>query len=127
MLRSTILDDIAQITVRYVNRVVPEPAFVFFSVSGRLRLWGRSDEDLVISADEAGVAEWTFAHGEPAGSGTDTLTNVGLFFIPMKTQDGTIGVIGVRGSYASLLPEQRHMLGAVASLASLTASRWLTT
>jgi two-component system, OmpR family, sensor histidine kinase KdpD len=127
VLRSTILDDIAQITVRYANRVVPEPAYVFFSAGGRLRLWARSREDLEISADEAGVAEWTFVHGEPAGSGTDTLTNIGLFFIPMKTQGGTIGVIGVRGTYAALLPEQRHTLGAVSNLASLTASRWLTT
>jgi hypothetical protein len=46
--------------------------------------------------------------------------------VPMKTQETTIGVIGVRGDYQRLLPEQRHLLGAVANLASLSAARWVT-
>jgi two-component system sensor histidine kinase KdpD len=126
VLRSTVLDDIGQTTVRHVSRVVSDPVFVFFSAgAGRLRLWVRSDQSLDLSADETAVAEWAFNNGEPAGSGTETLTNVGLFFIPMKAQGGTIGVIGVRGDYARLLPEQRHMLGAIANLASLTAARWV--
>jgi two-component system, OmpR family, sensor histidine kinase KdpD len=126
VLRSTVLDDIGQTTVRHVSRVVSDPVFVFFSAgANRLRLWVRSDQANDLTADETAVAEWAFNNGEPAGSGTETLTNVGLFFIPMKAQGGTIGVIGVRADYSRLLPEQRHMLGAIANLASLTAARWV--
>jgi uncharacterized membrane protein len=43
----------------------------------------------------------------------------------MRTREQTIGVIGVKGDYGNLLPEQRHLIGAIANLASLAAARWV--
>jgi two-component system sensor histidine kinase KdpD len=126
VLRTTILDDIGQTTIRYLAKAISEPIFVFFGDrENRLRLWARSDGSISLSPEEQAVAEWVLLRGEPAGAGTETLTNVALYFVPMKSQQETIGVIGVKGDYEQLLPEQRHLLSAVANLASLSAARWV--
>jgi two-component system, OmpR family, sensor histidine kinase KdpD len=126
VLRTTVLDDVGQTTVRNLSKAVTDPILVLFGSSAAgLRIWARSQPDLTLTPEETAVAEWTFGHGEPAGAGTETLASVGFYFIPMKSREQTIGVIGVRGHYGNLLPEQRHLIGAIANLASLSVSRWV--
>jgi two-component system sensor histidine kinase KdpD len=126
VLRTTVLDDVGQTTVRNLSKAVSDPILILFggSASG-LRIWARSQPDLALTPEETAVAEWTFGHGEPAGAGTETLASVGFYFLPMKSREQTIGVIGVKGDYQSLLPEQRHLIGAIANLASLSVARWV--
>jgi two-component system sensor histidine kinase KdpD len=71
------------------------------------------------------VAEWTYTHGEPAGAGTQTLTDIRVFFMPMKSLDETIGVMGVRHDFKNLLLDQRRLLGVVSNLSALAAARWV--
>jgi two-component system sensor histidine kinase KdpD len=71
------------------------------------------------------VAEWTYAHGEPAGAGTQTLTSIKAFFIPMKSLEETIGVIGIQYDFKNLLLDQRRLLGVVSNLSALAAARWV--
>ena len=118
-------DDIARITLRYLAKALTDPALVLLpGPSGRLEARAGPDDGLGLTKEEEAVAEWTFRHGEPAGAGTETLANVSFFFTPMKCQDQTLGVIGVRGRADAFLPEQRRLLGAIANLASLSAVRW---
>ena len=126
VLRTTVLDDVGQTTVRNLSKAVTDPIAVLFGSSAAgLRIWARSQPELALTPEETAVAEWTFGHGEPAGAGTETLASVGFYFIPMKSRDQTIGVVGVKGDYQSLLPEQRHLIGAIANLASLSVARWV--
>jgi two-component system sensor histidine kinase KdpD len=126
VLRTTVLDDVGQTTVRHLAKTVSDPVVVLFRTKeSGLKVWARSEPELVLTPEETAVAEWTLLHGEPAGAGTETLASVGLFFIPMKTREQTLGVIGVRGDYGNLLPEQRHLIGAIANLASLSVARWV--
>jgi two-component system, OmpR family, sensor histidine kinase KdpD len=126
VLRTTVLDDVGQTTVRHLAKTVSDPVVVLFKTKeSGLRVWARSEPELTLTPEETAVAEWTLLHGEPAGAGTETLASVGFFFIPMKTREQTIGVIGVRGDYGNLLPEQRHLIGAIANLASLSVARWV--
>jgi two-component system, OmpR family, sensor histidine kinase KdpD len=71
------------------------------------------------------VAEWTHSHGEPAGAGTQTLPDIKVFFIPMKSLEETIGVIGVQYDFKNLLLDQRRLLGVVSNLSALAAARWV--
>ena len=41
------------------------------------------------------AARWAFSHGEPAGADTSTLPIVPWYFVPLRTGDKTLGVIGV--------------------------------
>jgi len=150
VLRTTVLDDISQTAVRNLSKAVSDPILVMFasqardmtessndsdrvpsqlapvaSIPSSLRIWARSQPDLTLSPEELAVAEWVLLHGQPAGAGTETLASVGFYFIPMRTREQTIGVIGVKGNYETLLPEQRHLIGAIANLTSLSASRWV--
>jgi two-component system sensor histidine kinase KdpD len=89
-----------------------------------LQVWARSNTDLDLTSNEMAVAEWTYLHGEPAGAGARTLTNVNLFFTPMKSLEETIGVIGVQYDFKNLLLDQRRLLGVIANLSALAAARW---
>jgi two-component system sensor histidine kinase KdpD len=126
LFRTTVLDHISHIAIKYLSKIVDVPAFVLFSgKDGRLQVWARSKPDIDLTPNEMAVAEWTYAHGEPAGAGTQTLTNIKAFFIPMKSLDEMIGVIGVQYDFKDLLLDQRRLLGVVSNLSALAAARWV--
>jgi two-component system sensor histidine kinase KdpD len=126
LLRTTVLDEISHVTIKYMTRTIEAPSFVLFRGEGeRLRIWARSDPDLDLSPHEMTVAEWVHSHGEIAGAGTQTLSNVSLFFMPMKVHEETVGVIGVKYDFRSLLLDQRRLLSATLNLSSLAVARWV--
>ncbi len=128
LFRTTVLDHISHIAIKYLSKITDAPCFVLFSGKDkRLQIWARSKPDIDLTPNEMGVAEWTYAHGEPAGAGTQTLPSVKFFFIPMKTLEETIGVIGVQYDFKNLLLDQRRLLGVISNLSALTASRWVKT
>jgi two-component system sensor histidine kinase KdpD len=124
LLRTTVLDDVSHIITKYVSKVIEAPSYVLFKQDGRLRVWSKSGTKADLESHEMAVAEWAFTHGESAGAGTQTLSSARVFFIPMKSGDETAGLIGVEHEFRNLLPEQRRLLGAIASLAALGAMRW---
>jgi two-component system sensor histidine kinase KdpD len=102
------------------------PSFILFKGNnGRLQIWGRGKPEADLDTHEMAVAEWTYDHGETAGAGTQTLSNVKVFFMPMKALEETVGVIGVRFEYRHLLLDQRRLLGAISNLSSLAVARWV--
>ncbi len=128
LFRTTVLDHISHIAIKYLSRITDAPSFVLFSgKERRLQIWARSRPDVDLTPNEMAVAEWTYAHGEPAGAGTQTLPSVRLFFTPMKTLEETIGVIGVQYDFKNLLLDQRRLLGVISNLSALAASRWVKT
>jgi len=124
-LRTTVLGEIGQVTLKYVKRVLDAPAFVLFKEKTSLHVWAKSSPDIEITPNELAVAAWTLAHGEAAGSGTGTLSSIRHFFLPMRLQDEIIGVLGIEYDYRHLFPEQRRFLGAILNLTSLAAARWI--
>ena len=126
LLRTTVLDDISHIMIKYIAKITDEPAYVLFrGQGGGLQVWARSKVDTDIDPHELAVAEWAHTHGEAAGAGTQTLSTVKIFFMPMKTLEETVGVIGIEGEFSSLLLDQRRLLNAVSNLSSLAVARWV--
>lgn len=126
LLRTTVLDDVSHIIVKYVARVIDAPSFVLFTgQDGKLRVWSKSREEGELDEHEMAVAQWAFDHGEIAGAGTQTLSNARAFFLPMKSGDDVLGLLGVRQEYRSLLADQRRLLGSIANLAALGSMRWV--
>ncbi|HUL37336.1 MAG TPA: DUF4118 domain-containing protein, partial [Thermodesulfobacteriota bacterium] len=126
LFRTTVLDHISHIAIKYLSKIVDAPSFVLFSGrDGRLQVWGRSQSDMNLTPNEMAVAEWVYTHGEPAGAGTQTLPSVKFFLMPMKTFEETIGVIGVEYDFKNLLLDQRRLLGVVSNLSALAAARWV--
>jgi two-component system sensor histidine kinase KdpD len=128
LFRTTVLDHISHIAIKYLSRIIDAPSFVLFrGKEGRLQVWARSKTDINLTPNEMAVAEWSYTHGEPAGAGTQTLTSINVFFIPMKSLEETIGVIGIQYDFKNLLLDQRRLLGAISNLSALTAARWVKT
>ena len=126
-LRTTIINDISNITIKYVQKVISVPCFVLFKEKkGDLQLWAKSSPDLEINQNDLAVAQWTFSHGEIAGAGTETLPSISFCFLPIKSQEEEIlGVVGIQHDFKNLLPEQRRILGTISNLTSLVAARWV--
>ncbi len=126
LFRTTVLDHISHIAIKYLSRIMDAPSFVLFTgKDGRLQVWARSTPDGEFTPNEMAVAEWTYTHGEPAGAGTQTLTSIKAFFIPMKSLEETIGVIGIQYDFKNLLLDQRRLLGVISNLSALAAARWV--
>jgi two-component system, OmpR family, sensor histidine kinase KdpD len=125
-LRTTIINDIGNITIKNVRKVINVPCFVLFKEKkGDLQLWSKSSPDLEINQNDLAVANWTFSHGEIAGAGTETLPSIPYCFLPIKSQEEIIGIVGIKYEYKNLLPEQRRILGTISNLTSMVAARWV--
>jgi len=125
-LRTTIISDISNLTVKYVQKVINVPCFVLFKEKkGNLQLWSKSSPELEINQNDLAVANLTFSHGEIAGAGTETLPSIPYCFLPIKSQEEIIGIVGIKYEYKNLLPEQRRILGTISNLTSMVAARWV--
>jgi hypothetical protein len=71
------------------------------------------------------AARITFAHGKPAGFGTDIFADCRWHFIPLRTQRGTIGVVGVAHDRRDLAlePEERALLATLAEQTAVAIER----
>lgn len=126
LLRTTVLDDVSHIVIRYVVKVVDEPSFVLFTgQDGRLRVWAKSRNETELDPHEMTVAQWSMINGKMAGAGTETLANAKTCFLPMKSGDDVVGLLGIRYEFKNLLADQRRLLGAIANLSALGAVRWV--
>jgi len=80
---------------------------------------------MIFDERNLGVATWVFQHAKPAGHGTETLSSATFSYLPMRTKEVTVGVLGVGLSKADqlLLPEQRRLLEAFANILALALFR----
>ena len=85
LLRTTVLDDVSHIVIKYLVKVVDAPSFVLFTgQDGKLRVWAKSRNDAELDPHEMTVAQWSMINGKMAGAGTETLANAKTCFLPMK-------------------------------------------
>jgi len=93
--------------------------------TGRLKERARMGEHLIFDERKLGVATWVLRHGQEAGHGTQTLSSATLSYLPLKTKEVTIGVLGVGlGKDEQLLqPEQKRLLEAFTNILALALGR----
>jgi two-component system sensor histidine kinase KdpD len=85
---------------------------------------GYPPEDELDEADLA-AAKWSWSHGQPAGRSSDTLPGAKRLFLPLRTERGLIGVMGLdRPNEGTLLsPDERRLLDALADQAAVAIER----
>jgi two-component system sensor histidine kinase KdpD len=81
-----------------------------------LRVQGREEPDgVALSEIDRAAADWSQQHGQPTGRHTDTLAGAGRWFLPLRGDRGSVGVLGLRfDDDARLLPEPRRLAEAMA-------------
>jgi two-component system sensor histidine kinase KdpD len=84
---------------------------------------GYPPEDTLDAADMA-AAEWSWTHNHAAGKGSDTLPGGKRLFLPIQTQRGAVGVVGIiREKPALLSPDERRLLDALLDQAAVAIER----
>ena len=85
---------------------------------------GYPPEDELDEADLA-AAKWSWSRGQPAGRSSDTLPGAKRLFLPLRTERGLVGVMGLdRPSEGTLLsPDERRLLDALADQAAVAIER----
>jgi two-component system sensor histidine kinase KdpD len=89
-----------------------------------VRAKSETQQKIQVDENERAVAIWVYEHGQAAGRGTDTLVGADCTYLPIRTEQGILGVLGVRPEISKRLsPEQRRLLDAFASLGALAVNR----
>ncbi len=78
-----------------------------------------------LNESELAVANWVFERGQKAGMGTENLGAAVALYLPLSTEQGTLGVLGIRFNEieAQLDPERIPLLEAFAGLAAMAINR----
>jgi two-component system sensor histidine kinase KdpD len=124
------LDEILGILIRHIEQTFGRGAVVILpgdSPADRVRITAASPS-VKLEDNDLAVADWVFRHGQPAGRHTDTLPAARLRYLPLKTARGIVGVLGIGGPEETgpdLNADQRRLLEAFASQASLAVERSL--
>jgi two-component system sensor histidine kinase KdpD len=85
---------------------------------------GYPPEDTLHDADVA-AAKWTWDHNRAAGRGADTLPGAKRLFLPMRTESGPVGVLGIDRDRAGplLTPDERRLLDALTDQTAVAVER----
>ncbi len=80
----------------------------------------KETENRLIRYDEKPVVEWVLQHHKQAGAGTSIFPDSYAFFLPVKGQEGLLGIIGIEGA---LEAEQRSFAENVIAQIALALDR----
>ncbi|HEX3989141.1 MAG TPA: ATP-binding protein, partial [Verrucomicrobiae bacterium] len=119
------IDDVVQRLVRQIAQAFfANVAILLREPSGGLAATPHPASTFTVSEKEQSVAAWAFRFGKAAGRFTDNLPFASAIFLPLQTNRGAVGVLGVElnGDQQPTL-EQRDLLGAFASQAALVLDR----
>jgi two-component system sensor histidine kinase KdpD len=98
---------------------------VFLLPEGNEVVIGEGSPGLHLDADDIAVATWAYQHGSVAGYDTDTLHGSRLRFIPLKSSQEVLGIMGVKPAEPDgvITHEQEKILMAFADLTALALER----
>jgi len=115
---------VANIIISQIGKAFGRDVVIFLPDNQQLQIFA-SSPNYQPDQNELAVAAWAYEHNQPAGRGTDTLPAASLRCHPLKTSNGTVGVLGVRSKELTnfLSPEQRLTLAAFANQSALALER----
>ncbi|HWQ88858.1 MAG TPA: ATP-binding protein [Desulfitobacteriaceae bacterium] len=91
----------------------------------KLEMKKDSGHNNFLNEKELAVANWVFEKGLKAGRGMDNLGTALALYLPLSTEQGTLGVLGIRfnESKAQIAPDRIPLLEAFAGLAAIAINR----
>lgn len=120
------LDAVLDCIVSNVSKTL-EGQVVLLLPNEQAQLVLRKDSGLnnFLDIHELSVATWVYERGLKAGIGTETLGNSKAFYLPLSTEQGTQGVLGIYSNdqKANFDPERIRLLEAFTGLAAMAINR----
>lgn len=119
------LADVLRAIVNHVAQILSAKVVILLPDAGQLVLMAGSPAETALTEAERAAATWAWQHQQPAGRGADTLPGAEWFYLPLSTAQGTVGVLGLQfePSGATLSPDQRRLLEALAGQAAVAIER----
>lgn len=118
-------DDVVWAAVHHVASTLNCRSLILVpDADGGLRIAGGYPPEDELLVKDQGAAAWAWDHGEPAGWGSPTLPTADWLFLPLKTTEGTHGLLGVsfaRGAF--LVPDQRRLLDVLVDQVAIVVER----
>ncbi|MCX6170519.1 MAG: DUF4118 domain-containing protein [Ignavibacteriales bacterium] len=127
IIKTSIQEELSRIVIKYISKVVQADCIMMLKdEKNNLRTLSKSSSNVVLDTKELGVADWTFNKNLIAGCGTDNLTEILWFFLPLSIPSGgTIGVVGFKYNYKDILLEQRNLINTISKLSSIAIANWI--
>jgi two-component system sensor histidine kinase KdpD len=119
------LDDVLWALGYQIASMLAVRVVVLLPEAGRLEVKGAyPPEDFLDDADLA-AARWALESGRAAGRGADTLPGAKRLFLPMRTERGSVGVVGIDSDRtgAMFTPDQRRLLDALIDQGAVAVER----
>ena len=120
------LDIVLESVVKKVSDIIKgEVVILAPETNGQLALRARSNSQTTFKENERAVATWVFENNQIAGKGTDTLGGAKGFYLPLVSEQGICGVLGIqlKSSERYLPAEKRRLVDAFGSLTALAIAR----
>ncbi|CAA7617663.1 Sensor kinase-phosphotransferase KdpD (fragment) [Magnetospirillum sp. LM-5] len=115
------LDDVAWAAVHHVAATIQGTSLVLLPRQGELTIAaGYPPEDRLDDVSWS-AARWAWDNARPAGRGHGVLPGADWLFLPMRTQAGPVGLLGVR--IAAAPPESMKLLDALADQVAVAIER----
>lgn len=123
---ATDMDQAVRAVAIQVSEALGAQAAVFLPDPDKDNLTLRASEPTgaLLTEAERAAAIWAWQHNQPTGRGSDTLPGVAWFFLPLRTAQNTVGVLGIQTpTPRSLMPEQYRLLETLGGQAAVTVER----
>lgn len=120
------LDPLLNITATQVAATLHVDAMLLLPESGgALKLMASAPAALTLDDADLAAASWCWDHNEPTGRGTTTLPGAKRLFLPLRTSQGKVAIIGVSRDAAnfSLTPSERRQLESLCDLVAIAIER----
>jgi two-component system sensor histidine kinase KdpD len=120
------LDSLLNAAAAQVSSMLKVDAMLLMpDIKGGLKLLASAPAGITLDDPDLAAAAWCWDHNEPTGPGTDTLPGAKRLFLPLRTGQGKVGVIGVSRDTPNFMmtQQERRQLESIADLAAIAAER----
>jgi two-component system sensor histidine kinase KdpD len=119
------MDDLLWATAHQIAAMLKLHVVLVLPQNGSLQVRaGYPPEDELNEGDLA-AATWAWTQGKPAGRDAETLPGARRLFLPLRTERGLVGVMGIDREQPGplLAPDDRRLLGAICDQAAIAIER----
>ncbi|MGH8056653.1 MAG: ATP-binding protein, partial [Candidatus Entotheonellia bacterium] len=119
------LEDVLRAIVTQVAHTFNAKAVVLLPEADQLVLKAGHPSDLHLSEAERAAAAWAWHHNEPAGRDSETLPGTEWLYVPLRTAQGTVGILGLQYDPPEAIrsPDQWRLLEALTDQVAVAIER----
>ena len=120
------LDELASTTAQEIRNLLRVDAVVLMpDADNRLALRGAAPAAATLNDADLAAAQWAFEKAQVAGRGSETLPGAKRLFLPVRTANGVVAVMGVSREEAEFQVNaaQRRLLESIGDLAAVGVER----